>query len=192
MKILLHDCCAPCGAQVINALKADGHEVAVYFYNPNIFPKEEYDLRLAEMKRYADKLGVPLIVGKYEHDDWLEFVRGLESEPEGGKRCEKCFQKRLVEVAQKAQEEGFDAFATTLTISPHKPAEVINKIGKELADFYGLKFIDTIWRKGEGYKKSCEISREEHFHRQNYCGCEFGAKPPGTIRFAQVPGKRKT
>ena len=183
MRVLLHDCCAPCGAQVINALKQDGHSVSVYFYNPNIFPREEYDLRLAEMKRYAEKLNVPLIVGKYEHDEWLEFVKGFEKEPEGGARCEKCFQKRLAEVAQKASEEGFDAFATTLTISPHKPAEAINRIGKELADFYGLKFIDTIWRKNEGYKKSCEIGRREGFYRQEFCGCGFGrvsAKPRKT------------
>jgi len=176
MKVLLHDCCAPCGAQVVNALREDGHEVSVYFYNPNISPEDEYNLRLAEMKRYCAKTKTPLIVGKYEHDEWLLIVKGLESEPEGGKRCEKCFQKRLAEVAQKAQEENFEAFATTLTISPHKNAEVINKIGHELADFYGLKFIDTVWRKNEGYKKSCQISTEEGFHRQNYCGCEFSIR----------------
>ncbi|MEK7159370.1 MAG: epoxyqueuosine reductase QueH [Patescibacteria group bacterium] len=173
MKVLLHDCCAPCGAEVIENLKNNGHEVAVYFYNPNIFPMEEYELRLAEMKRYAKKLDVSLIIGKYEHDEWLESVKGFDQEPEGGKRCEKCFQKRLSEVAQKASEEGFEALATTLTISPHKPAGLINKIGKEFADFYGLKFIDTIWRKNDGYKRSCDISKKENFHRQNYCGCEF-------------------
>jgi len=173
MKVLLHDCCAPCGAEVIENLKNNGHEVAVYFYNPNIFPAEEYDLRLTEMKRYAKKLNVPLIIGRYEHDEWLAAIEGLENEPEGGARCEKCFQKRLAEVAQKASEEGFEAFATTLTISPHKPATLINKIGKEFADFYGLKFIDTIWRKNDGYKRSCEISKKEDFHRQSYCGCEF-------------------
>lgn len=113
------------------------------------------------------------MVGKYEHDEWLALVEGFGNEPEGGARCEKCFQKRLAEVAQKASEEGFEALATTLTISPHKPAGLINKIGKEFADFYGLKFIDTIWRKDDGYKRSCEISKKENFHRQNYCGCEF-------------------
>ncbi|KKR07860.1 MAG: hypothetical protein UT32_C0006G0007 [Parcubacteria group bacterium GW2011_GWC2_39_14] len=176
MKVLLHDCCAPCGAQVVKELRDEGHEVTVYFYNPNIFPKDEYNLRLAEMKRYCAKTKTPLIVGKYEHDEWSENVRGYEKEPEGGKRCEKCFQKRLAEVAQKSKEENFEAFATTLTISPHKNAEVINSIGHELADFYGLKFIDTVWRKNEGYKKSCQISSEEGFHRQNYCGCEFSIR----------------
>ena len=95
MKVLLHDCCAPCGAHVVNELKNRGFEVTVYFYNPNIFPSEEYELRLSEMKRYCAKNSVPLIIGKYEHQEWLEFVRGLENEPERGKRCEKCFTKRL-------------------------------------------------------------------------------------------------
>lgn len=176
MNILLHDCCAPCGAQVVQELKKSGHNVTIYFYNPNIAPEDEYKLRLAEMERYAKKTGTPLIIGKYEHDEWLEFIKGLENEPEKGKRCEKCFQKRLSEVAQRASEDGFDAYASTLTISPHKDAELVNKIGHEFADFYGLKFIDTVWRKNEGYKKSCDISKEEDFHRQDYCGCEFSIR----------------
>ena len=173
MKILLHSCCAPCGGQVINELKKEGHEVAVYFYNPNIYPEDEYDLRLNEVKRFTEKLGVKLFEGKYNHDEWLELTKGLENEPEKGERCKKCFMHRLGEVAQKAQEENFDAFASTLTISPHKPAEMINQIGREFAEFYNLKFIDTIWRKHDGYKKSCELSSKENFHRQDYCGCEF-------------------
>jgi len=176
MKVLLHDCCAPCGAYVIEELQKDGHKVTVYFYNPNIFPEEEYNLRLDEMKKYCEKYSVDLIVGKYEHDEWLEFIKGLENEPEKGKRCEKCFQKRLAEVAQKANEESFEAYASTLTISPHKPAEMINKIGHEFAEFYSLKYIDTIWRKNDGFRKSCKLSEDEDFHRQNYCGCEFSIR----------------
>ncbi len=176
MKILLHSCCAPCGGQVISELTKHGHEVAVYFYNPNIFPEDEYQLRLQEVRRYTDELGIKLIQGKYAHDEWLDLVKGLENEPEKGSRCQKCFMHRLAEVAQKAHELGFEAFASTLTISPHKPAEMINQIGHELADFYGLQFIDNIWRKNEGYKKSCKISEEHHFHRQDYCGCEFSIR----------------
>jgi epoxyqueuosine reductase len=176
MRILLHACCAPCGGQVINELKRAGHDVSVYFYNPNIFPEDEYELRLKEVERYCNKLGVELIEGKYEHDEWLDFIKGLENEPERGARCEKCFQKRLSEVAQRASEEGFDAIASTLTISPHKPAEMVNNIGHEFADFYNLKFIDNIWRKNEGFKKSCKISEEEDFHRQDYCGCEYSRR----------------
>ena len=173
MKILLHACCAPCGGQVINELKKEGHEVSVYFFNPNIFPEDEYCLRLSEVKRFTDELKMKLIEGKYNHDEWLLSIKGYENEPEKGERCRRCFMHRLAEVAQKAQEEGFDAFASTLTISPHKPAEMVNQIGHELAGFYNLKFIDNIWRKNEGYKKSCEISKEYDFHRQDYCGCEF-------------------
>ncbi|MBT4722806.1 epoxyqueuosine reductase QueH [Candidatus Falkowbacteria bacterium] len=173
MRILLHSCCAPCGGQVINELKKEGHTVSVYFYNPNIHPEDEYDLRLKEVKRYCEKLSVELIEGKYEHEQWLEFVKGFEHEPERGARCEICFQKRLGEVARKAKEDGFDAYASTLTISPHKPADMVNKIGHELAELHEIKFIDNIWRKNEGFKKSCKISEEEHFHRQDYCGCEF-------------------
>lgn len=130
------------------------------------------------MRRFCEKRGIPLIAGKYARGEWREAVRGLENEPEGGKRCEKCFLHRLNEAAQKAQEEKFDGFATTLTISPHKPVEMINKISKELADFYGLKFIDAIWRKADGFKKACALSAQEHFHRQSYCGCEFGIRNP--------------
>ncbi|HMB26348.1 MAG TPA: epoxyqueuosine reductase QueH [Patescibacteria group bacterium] len=176
MKVLLHACCAPCAAQIIKELQKMGHEICVYFYNPNIFPKEEYDLRFNELKRYTEDLQIPLIEGRYDHKDWLEKVKGLENEPEGGRRCYQCFLHNLGEVAQKAYEEGFKALATTLTISPHKPVEMINSIGQKSADFYGLKFIDQVWRKNNGYKNSCDLSRKYNFHRQNYCGCEFSIK----------------
>lgn len=176
MKVLLHDCCAPCGAQVVKILKEQGHNLLVYFYNPNIMPTDEYELRLAEMKRFCNKINVPIIVGKNEHEEWLTSVAGFETAPEGGERCEKCFMKRLSEAAQKAQEESCDAFATTLTMSPRKNVKLINKIGQELANFYGLKFIDEVWRDNEGYKKACALSKEEGFHRQNYCGCEFSIR----------------
>ena len=176
MKVLLHDCCAPCGAQVIQELQKDGHEVSVYFFNPNIYPEEEYLVRFEEMKKYCKKNKVQLIVNQYDHDEWLDRVKGHETDKEGGERCKLCFMYRLSEVAQKAMEEGFESFATTLTISPHKNAEIINQIGHELADFYNLRFIDTVWRKNEGFKKSCKISEEEGFHRQDYCGCEYSIR----------------
>jgi len=173
MKVLLHDCCAPCGAQVVKILKEQGHELLVYFYNPNIMPVTEYELRRDEMIRFCKKNGIKIFEGKNEHDEWLSSVSGYEHEPEGGARCKQCFMKRLSEAAQKAQEENCDALATTLTMSPRKNVKLINQIGQELAEFYGLKFIDTIWRDNEGYKKACALSKEEGFHRQNYCGCEF-------------------
>jgi len=173
MKVLVHDCCAPCGAQVVKFLIDQGHDVLVYFYNPNIMPIEEYELRHQEMQRFCKKVKVPIIEGKNEHDEWLSAVKGYEQEPEGGLRCKQCFTKRLSEAAQRAQEENCEALATTLTMSPRKNALLINQIGQELADFYGIKFIDAIWREDEGYKKACALSKEEGFHRQNYCGCEF-------------------
>jgi len=176
MKVLLHDCCAPCGAYVVNELLKEGYDVTVYFFNPNIFPQEEYQGRFEEMKRFCEDKNVKLIEGKYVRDEWLLSVKGFENAPEGGSRCEKCFMHRLGEAAQKAMEENCEYFATTLTVSPHKPVEMINKIGHELADFYNLKFIDTIWRKNEGYKKACELSEQYGFHRQDYCGCEFSQR----------------
>jgi hypothetical protein len=176
MKVLLHVCCAPCGGQVINELKKQGHEVAVLFFNPNISPKEEYDLRFQEVKRYCDKLEIELIEGEYNHLSWLQKVKGHEGDPEQGERCKICFAARLSETAQVAAETDFDAIATTLTISPHKPAEIVNQVGEEVCGLYGIKFITEIWRKNEGYKKSCEISKQEDFHRQDYCGCEFSIR----------------
>ena len=172
----MHDCCAPCGAYVVEELRKQGYDVTVYFFNPNISPEEEYNLRLQEMQRFCDENNVGLIIGKYNHDEWLSAVKGFEQEKEGGSRCEKCFMHRLGEGAQKAMEDGFEIFATTLTMSPYKPVEMINRIGRELADFYGIKFLDTVWRENDGYKKACELSKKYDFHRQNYCGCEFSAK----------------
>jgi len=173
MKLLLHDCCAPCGAYTASELKNDGYDVTVYFYNPNIFPAEEYRLRLAEMKRFCAENKIEFVEAPYERSDWRLATEGLEKEPERGKRCRVCFTHRLSEAAQKAQELGLEAFATTLTMSPHKDAELINKIGKEIADIYGLEFLDTVWRENDGYKKACELSKKYGFHRQNYCGCEY-------------------
>ncbi len=175
-KCLLHICCAPCGGFVIKELQNMGYEVTAFFYNPNIFPQEEYDLRLQEVKRFCAKEKVKLIIGEYRHEDWREHVKGLELEPEKGKRCEVCFNLRLSEAAQVAQENSYDAMASTLTISPHKDAVLINKIGHEMADLYGLTFIDRVWRKENGFKKSCDLAEQEKFHRQDYCGCEFSIR----------------
>lgn len=176
MKILLHGCCAVCSGAVIERLKKDGHDVVVFFYNPNIFPREEYDLRCRETERYCGELGVKFIEGEYCHEDWLDKVKKHIAEPEGGKRCEICFAVRLAEAAQKASEENCDAVATTLTISPHKNAEVVNRVGKETAAVYGLEFLDTIWRKADGFKRACEIAKEKEFYHQDYCGCEYSRR----------------
>ena len=129
-KVLLHVCCGPCSTEVISRLSEDD-ELTLFFFNPNIFPREEYDRRLAEARKYASDRGIPLIWGDYDHDGWLEAVRGLEEEPEGGERCRACFAHRLGAAARKARETGAEAFTTTLTISPHKNAAMVNAAGEE-------------------------------------------------------------
>jgi predicted adenine nucleotide alpha hydrolase (AANH) superfamily ATPase len=164
---------------VIEELQKEFDEVIAYFYNPNISPEEEYNHRLAEVKRYCDEKGVNLIEGVYEHDHWLEHVKGLENEPEKGSRCEKCFTLRLSEAAQKAGELGCTHFATTLTMGRQKPVAMINKIAKEVALIYGVEFVDRVWRQAGGQEAGVKISAEHDFHRQDYCGCEFSIRKMG-------------
>jgi len=174
-KILLHSCCAPCSAHVIQELQKK-YEVTLFYFNPNIFPEEEYQKRLREALNYLQKIKVDLIEGEYDHNLWLEKIKGYENEPERGKRCQICYQYRLEKTAQKAQELGFDVFCSTLSISPHKDAQMINKIGLELSEQYNTHYLESDWKKQEGFKKACGISREEGFYRQEYCGCEFSIK----------------
>lgn len=168
--LILHSCCGPCSSYVVTYLK-DYFNITVFYYNPNIFPEEEYIHRLSEQKRLLNELGVRLLEAEYDHQVFLDAVKGLESEPEGGKRCEKCFMLRLSETEKKARELGFDYFCTTLTVSPHKNAIIINNTGEALSG-------DVIWlpsdfKKRDGYKKSIQISKEYNLYRQDYCGCEF-------------------
>src|SRR3989339_699092 len=172
-RILLHTCCAPCGGYVIKKLQSMGYEVTVFYYNPNVFPEDEYKLRLNEAKRFCAKEKVDLIEGGYNYNEWKQKIKGFENEPEKGHRCEICIGLRLLETAQVAIENEFEAFATTLTISPHKSAEMVNKIGHEATTLYNIKFVDNVWRKEDGFKKSCDLAEKESFHRQDYCGCEF-------------------
>jgi len=173
MKILLHSCCAVCSAAVIEKLQQSAHQVVVFFYNPNIFPHEEYEMRKKDVENYCAAKNVKFIEGEYDHERWLEDVRGHDNDLEGGARCGICFFKRLAESAQVASEQNCDALATTLTISPHKNVDVINQIGHEMAGMYGVKFIDTIWRKEQGFKRALELAKENDFYQQSYCGCEF-------------------
>jgi len=176
MKILLHDCCAPCGAYVLDQLLKSGYEVTVFFFNPNIFPEEEYTWRKSEMKKYCAKRKVNFIDGDYNHEDWVDYVKHLKDEPERGKRCKLCFAIRLGETAQKASELGIDKIATTLSISPWKLTEMINEAGDEVAPMYGVEFMKFDWKKDDGYKKACLLSKDEGFRRQDYCGCEFSMR----------------
>ena len=174
--LLLQCCCAPCSSAVLERLK-EHFRLKIYFYNPNIYPAEEYGKRLGEFEKllqapeFAEK--TEMVPSKYLPDEFEGAVKGLENEKEGGLRCEKCFRLRLFETAKKAKEIGADYFCTTLTVSPHKNAELLNKIGEEAEKEYGVKFLRADFKKKEGYKRSIELSKELDLYRQNYCGCKY-------------------
>ncbi|MCK5211445.1 epoxyqueuosine reductase QueH [Candidatus Parcubacteria bacterium] len=174
-KLLLHICCVGCGVAIMKELKGD-YQLTLYFYNPNIFPKEEYNKRLMEAKRIASELGLDLIAEDYNHKSWLKLVRGYEKDPERGERCRICYKDRLKQTAAKAKELGFDSFTTTLTVSPHKDAKAIITLGNDLVNKYSLKFLDQDFKKQDGFKKACALSKELNLYRQEYCGCEFSMK----------------
>lgn len=174
-KLLLHVCCATCGAYVSQLLSKE-FEVTLYYYNPNIFPKQELDKRLIEVKKISKTFGFPLIVDKYDHRRWLKAVKGHEKDPEKGQRCCICYQFRLDQVFKQAQKHKFNYVATTLSVSPHKLAKVINQQGKDLEKKIGIKFLDRDFKKQDGFKKSMELSKKFNFYRQDYCGCEFSRR----------------
>ena len=178
-RILLHSCCAPCSTAVIERLKEE-FEIVIFYYNPNIYPEEEYIRRKNEEIKYINLLNetdktisISMIDSDYECEKFYEVTKGYETEREGGARCAICFKLRLEETAKKANELGFDLFGTTLTVSPHKNAELINSIGLGIEKELGVKFLVSNFKKDNGYKRSVELSKENNIYRQNYCGCEF-------------------
>nr|WP_302118940.1 epoxyqueuosine reductase QueH [uncultured Ruminococcus sp.] len=178
-KLLLHVCCAPCSSYCLEYL-SKYFDITVYFYNPNISIANEYNYRLSEEKRLVSLMPfeypVKVVEGEYLPKDYFEYVKGLENEPEGGKRCEKCFRLRLESSARYAKEHGFDYFTTTLTISPLKNAQLLNSIGEELANQYDVPWLYSDFKKREGYKRSIILSKEYDLYRQNYCGCVFSKR----------------
>ena len=175
-KILLHSCCAPCTTFSSLDLVEKEFQPTLFFYNPNIHPKTEYDKRVEEIKKWAKVKGFDLVIGDYEIKSWMKMMRGLEDEPEGGERCLKCYEMRLKKTAEYAQKNGIKLITTTLTISPHKKAEVINQIGQDVCEKFGIKYWDSNFKKQDGYKKSCELSNENEFYRQDYCGCVYSMR----------------
>lgn len=172
-RLLLHSCCGPCSSYVLEYLTRY-FEVFLSYYNPNIQPREEYDLRLENQLCVLGRIpGVTLVPCGYDGGAYDEAVRGLEDEPEGGARCTECFKLRLDFAAREAKRLGCDYFATTLTVSPHKDAQRINAIGEALAGKYGVKWLPGDFKKRDGYKRSIELSREFGLYRQNYCGCLY-------------------
>lgn len=173
MNIMLHICCAPDGSVPVPDLQSEGWNVKGFFYGSNIHPFEEYERRLEAVRILAGHCGIECVIGHYEPGEWQESVKGLEGEPEGGRRCARCFRLQLEASAAEALKHGCEYLCTTLTISPHKNVELINGLGREVAGSYGLKWECRVWRKRNGFLRSVRASRELGLYRQNYCGCAF-------------------
>lgn len=177
--LLLHSCCGPCSTYVIEYLSCF-FRITVFYYNPNIDPEDEYRFRAKEQKRFIEsfptKYPVRFVEGEYEPARYYETVSGLEDEPEGGRRCEQCFRLRLTKTAQKAAQLGADYFATTLTISPQKNVELLNRLGNEIGDAYNVTYLPSEFRKKNGYLRSTQLSAEYHMYRQDFCGCKFSIR----------------
>ena len=175
-RLLLHSCCAPCSSNCIEVL-SKYFMVTVFYYKPNISSDEEYKKRVAEQIRFIKEFDTPnkveFIEGDYEPDVFFKEVKGLEKEPEGGKRCFKCYELRLRKTAELAKAEAYDYFTTTLTISPLKNSVKLNETGLKLQEEYGVNYLLSDFKKQEGYKRSIELSKEYGLYRQNYCGCVY-------------------
>ena len=175
-KLLLHSCCAPCSSYVLEYL-SNYFEITVFYYNPNIFPENEYTKRILEQQTLISDMRVKhpisFLAGNYDRDRFFQIAEGLEHLREGGERCFKCYELRLEEAAKIAKDAGFDYFTTTLSISPLKNADKLNEIGMRLADKYGVQYLQSDFKKKNGYKRSIELSSEYGLYRQDYCGCEY-------------------
>lgn len=175
-KLLLHSCCAPCSSYVLEYL-SNYFEITVLYYNPNIFPKEEYEYRINEQARLIENLPakhpIAFVATNYEPEKFYDIAKGLENEPEGGARCRECFKLRLEYAAKLAKENNFDYFTTTLSISPLKNSEVLNEVGEEIGEIYQIKHLTSDFKKRNGYKRSVELSKEYELYRQDYCGCVY-------------------
>lgn len=175
-RLLLHSCCAPCSSYVLEYL-SEYFSITVLYYNPNIYPKEEYEYRIEEQKRLIGELPakhpISFLETTYEPEKFFEMAKGHEKDKEGGERCFLCYEMRLEEAAREAQKGGFDYFTTTLSISPLKNAGKLNEIGERIAKQYGVSYLFSDFKKKNGYKRSVELSNQYHLYRQDYCGCVY-------------------
>lgn len=177
-RLLLHACCAPCLTSVYEIVK-DNYHVTIYWFNPNIFPREEYDKRSSELLRYARDINVSVIIDDdyvNSFNNWTSTMFPFRDKPEGGIRCETCIGNRLDKTAKIAKNSDFDIFSTTLTVSPHKNSKMINDLGQFLSEKYKIPFLATDFKKNDGYLRSVRLSKEFGLYRQNYCGCEVSLK----------------
>ena len=175
--LLLHSCCAPCAGEIMESVAASEIKTTVYFYNPNIHPLQEYELRKEENKKFCQKLGFKFIDADYDKDKWFDRIKGLENEPERGERCTKCFDMRFERSALYAHENNFSLFATTLGISRWKDLDQVNNSGlRAVSRYEDLNFWDFNWRKQGGSSRMIEISKREEFYQQEYCGCIYSLR----------------
>lgn len=174
IRVLLHVCCGPCSTEAVDRLKED-YEVVLFYPNSNIYPREEWERRLKEVRKLAELKDLKLYVGDYKHKKWLDFISGFEDEKEGGKRCEKCFEFNFKECVKKAKELGIEKMTSTLTISPYKNSDKIFEIGKKVCG-KEVKFLDRNFKKQKGYERSVKKSKQLKMYRQDYCGCEFSLR----------------
>jgi len=180
-EVLLHACCAPCSSAIVEWMMANGIRPVIYYFNPNIWPREEYEIRKQESKRHAESLGLQWIDGDYNHEEWLGGVCGLEGEPERGRRCERCFTLRLIAAAKQAKALGIKYFTTTLASSRWKSLEQIERAGHAAEEMVNeVKFWAQNWRKGGLYERRNQLLKEYQFYNQQYCGCEFSMRPKST------------
>ena len=190
--LLLHACCAPCSSYVLEYLSRY-FRITLFYYNPNISPESEYRYRVSEVKRLVAEMlpdsDVTVVEGRYDPERFIQAVRGLEGEPEGGKRCKVCFRLRLEEAARQAQNLGCEFFTTTLSISPLKNARALNEIGEELAPIYQTRYLVSDFKKREGYKRSIQLSAEYQLYRQDYCGCIYSKLEREAIKRRQSEEK---
>ena len=176
-RVLLHSCCAPCSSAIVECMMANGLRPTVFYYNPNIYPREEYDIRKQEAIRFTTSLGLDFVDADYDHSAWLDDVQGLEGEPERGRRCLQCFLLRLEATAAYAREHGFRVFTTTLASSRWKSLDQINEAGRRAAALCpGTIFWEQNWRKGGLQERRNQLLREYGFYNQQYCGCEFSLR----------------
>ncbi|MEC8012193.1 MAG: epoxyqueuosine reductase QueH [Pseudomonadota bacterium] len=185
-KVLLHSCCAPCSGEVMEAMQASGIDFTIFFYNPNIHPLKEYELRKNENIRFAEKFGIPFVDADYDRDNWFDRAKGMENEPERGIRCTMCFDMRFERTALYAHEHNFPVITSSLGISRWKNMQQINDCGHRAAAHYpDIQYWDYNWRKGGGASRMIEISKREAFYQQEYCGCVYSLRDTNRHRMAQ-------
>ncbi|CDL83746.1 epoxyqueuosine reductase QueH [Xenorhabdus szentirmaii] len=184
-KVLLHSCCAPCSGEVMEAMLVSGIDFTIFFYNPNIHPLKEYELRKEENIRFAEKMGIPFVDADYDRDNWFERAKGMENEPERGIRCTMCFDMRFERTALYAHEHGFPVITSSLGISRWKNMQQINDCGVRAASHYpDLMYWEYNWRKGGGSSRMIEISKREEFYQQEYCGCIYSLRDTNRHRLS--------